>query len=67
MGRLRGTRQLLASYLSEEAGIPSAVAQAPVFQTPVGLTSGQLQLLQDAATAAVPATSVNTAPSMIPQ
>ena len=41
----------------------SRVVAAPVFQQPAGLSQSQLQLLQDAVTAAVSATSVTSAPA----
>ena len=59
-----GISEVLAEHLSEEAGLTAhapTVAAAPVFQQPAGLSPSQLQLLQDAVTAAVSATSVTPA------
>ena len=61
-----GISEVLAGHLSEEAVLvanASGVVPAPVFQQPAGLTPSQLQLLQDAVTAAVSATSVTPAPA----
>ena len=64
-----GISEVLAGYLSEEAVLianASGVVAAPVFQQSAGLSPSQLQLLQDAVTAAVSATSVTTASSVKP-
>ena len=64
-----GISEVLAGHLSEEAVLianASGVVAAPVFQQPAGLSQNQLQLLQDAVTAAVSATSVTTASSVKP-
>ena len=61
-----GISEVFAGHLSEEAVLiasASGVVAAPVFQQPAGLSQSQLQLLQDAVTAAVSATSVTSAPA----
>ncbi len=49
MGHHQGITEVLASHLSDEAGLANApaVVPAPVFQTPTGLSPSQLQILQD--------------------
>ena len=61
-----GISEVFAGHLSEEAVLianASGVVATPVFQQPAGLSQSQLQLLQDAVTAAVSATSVTSAPA----
>ena len=62
-----GISEVLASQLSDEASHANALAvvQAPVLTPSGGLTSGQIQLIQDAVAAAVSATSVHTAPAPV--
>ena len=61
-----GISEVLAEHLSEEAltiANASGVVATPAFQQPAGLNPIQLQLLQDAVTAAVSATSNTPAPA----